>query len=464
MFEALCGTLNMKFYIFILLVTLTKVNSELLQNISVQVRQVSERNWPLLTLLGFARDDPASLNTCPDKVICKSSSNYIVKAGISSNKWTHETPVQIAFRTGHKFSYGLPLTVSLFRMERRTWENGVQVTADLLGIPKYIYEGSIVKRFQYLRDKEYSIEFTPPWFLEAGQYLLVFSYYQEDNEHWIILPNFVVPVSTIITIQNPSQSSPRSYLFSLLHQIWSNKRTASKTPPLNPDSIPTDTIRMMLNNIDNVIDICKFCSASKSISLSCNQIMLNGYIPPQHYDTPDRFIALGFQYLSVQETCKLSLIETYLQKLEFKYHSLPSTPHRHTISQPKANLTTLRSQYYPNLPFTYATLEIPYLYSLLIENQVIRYESVRTKIHSWFGDLALYQVKSTRRFKSPGVNGNVEPDLEVGVFGKEVKYLWGVMKSKEFNLKLAEKKSIDLRLQLSFLCGELSACVALSND
>ncbi|KAI9138400.1 hypothetical protein BKA69DRAFT_1127425 [Paraphysoderma sedebokerense] len=309
---------------------------------------------------------------CPAGVLCKSSSKAIAKAALSSATWKLNEPVTLFVQTSNfNDDEVFYLVVELYRLEPRSLTNPIQLPAALLNMPKYQYEGAVIRKYdKLLPNMYYRVTFTPPSFLKSGNYLVVVSHHKKE---------FSVDYESIHLSVQATVSFERSQLLDT-KSFWSRLRfkpagvRGQTTPTIGSldDVTSSDVIQLLFNSIDSVTELCSLCSSSRNLQGICDRLLSESVFPPDlQYPTHTDILITApvngddASKLSTRSVCRLARIDVLLQKLEFKllsiagaqnseYDTIPNI-RSHLVSDHKELPRHLSIWTYPNLYYQIGT-------------------------------------------------------------------------------------------------------------
>ncbi|KAI9138401.1 hypothetical protein BKA69DRAFT_1040975 [Paraphysoderma sedebokerense] len=258
---------------------------------------------------------------CPAGLPCEISSKDIVRAALSSSTWTLNKPITLILQTSDEMSdRGIILNVDLYRLESRSIENSKKIVSNSPEIPKFYYEGSVIRGYHLLtRDKYYIVTFTPPYFLNPGDYSVVVSHHKKDRL-WI-REKIHISVKATTSFHRWQLPEVETIASASYDQSVPSRNTAN----LNDIAVP-DHLLGVLKSIDSVTDLCALCSASRTLQLACDVLLAKKFPADLQYtEHTVNMIKTSNNdkaQLSTRSVCQLSHVNVLLQRLEFKLLSI----------------------------------------------------------------------------------------------------------------------------------------------
>ncbi|KAI9144036.1 hypothetical protein BKA69DRAFT_1173185 [Paraphysoderma sedebokerense] len=245
-------------------------------------------------------------DSCPRNVLCSHRTNVFESVSVQPSAWTKGQPVQIRFRTAKLFDIWsdvlqreISLSLYLYRLKREP-EN-VPVTL-------HKFEGIIAQGLLINWASAYIIEFVPPDWLAAGEYLISVNYkLQEDYSM-----DYAIQIAAKVRANIKEEH---------IHDLSISLESAPKKSNLSPLEadleIPPE---LMASSEDSLQDVCRRCSTSKVSTSICDRYIRETW--EDFAKANPKFPQPVLNPVDVSKICRYAELDTQIQKLEFKYLSL----------------------------------------------------------------------------------------------------------------------------------------------
>ncbi|KAI9144548.1 hypothetical protein BKA69DRAFT_1036087 [Paraphysoderma sedebokerense] len=255
--------------------------------------------------------------------------------------------IRISFQTGSAANVeNSVIDVSLFQIENGKFGKKYNIIGNIAvigGFNRPVASGH-----------EYTITFTPPTFLSAGEYLIS---------------------SILITPQLGSQKAIIHDVTEVKFMYQAGRSTQSiigeQTSAPTPDSEPkmaggqSESIidnrpfmKKVLNSLKSPAEVCRFCSSSKSLNSACDDIFQIPY--PTDLIPEDTKLPENAKLLTTKRLCSIANIEDRTLRLAFKYWDKSHYVLETAIRHPMPNLIPGNSANPEFSIWTHPLLEIEY--------------------------------------------------------------------------------------------------------
>ncbi|KAI9142260.1 hypothetical protein BKA69DRAFT_1124225 [Paraphysoderma sedebokerense] len=279
--------------------------------------------WLVLLLVSLSNGfERPTTNVKPIENALKTS-KYLSETKILNS----EDKVKLIFQTGDmKTLTDVIITVNLFQIDANT---------------KYNYIGNLVIFDAIASKSEYSVEFTPPFFLDSGDYLVTSSLIKEPYRTEFPLDvtqaKFAIRRANVPNFarrQEGGDVEPRPVEGGIAEATFSN---------------PT-ALRNILNSLSTVSEVCNLCTTTKAVLSRCDEIFKIPYpvrsisiiaLPPKNHKP-----------ITTKLLCTVALAESKIYQVGFK--NLDKVVFRTlTLGHPIADIKAdARSGNHKNLDYT----------------------------------------------------------------------------------------------------------------
>ncbi|KAI9136373.1 hypothetical protein BKA69DRAFT_175004 [Paraphysoderma sedebokerense] len=326
---------------------------------------------------------------------------------VSADTWVKNRPVQVVIYSGDLgVVRDLGLSLDLYRSENRASSSGQSENSKI-----NVHQGSIIKRKNrnVESNTKYTITFTPPSFLEPGEYTLVAAIHRTDS---VVS---VIKMSATATVSIPAIRKI---------QPGTSKSSENSEEPISfGDSLLEPTVlKSVLNQFTSLTDVCNYCSSTKTMMRACDDMFKTPFpkdfeIPENNQENPgegnkeeqnqsdaesqeeenesdaENQQEIDMPPFTTSRICQLLELDTLLYKLQFKYISFEKATDSDLKTFVADVVTELRSSL-QNKKYEVSPLiwSYPRWVSLLEEHFSERYKAAARAYDSAFGNRIAHPV------------------------------------------------------------------------